>query len=332
MSNLEFKQEKISPDALHSSSYNSSMSRNRFVKEEKYIKKEENYIPKYEEGQSSKKDDEEKPKEKPNFKPSGNLAADTNTVNGIVIKYNEPQEAMKPIKRWRLYVYRKEEELPYYQIHRKSAYFISQWRSLADIPVEHPSVSKQHAVIQFRCMDYRRKKDGKRSKRILPYLIDLDSTNGTYLNGEKIEPQRFYELRESDSIRFAYSSREFVLLHENSVKNNENVEVSSKDKKKTINRLDDFNLLNDSDEEKKRNISDDSEKKKKKKRRKNSFDEDDDLVCDEKSDNDDDEEDDIGKRNFEKDIPSHVLEMLNREKKLEERRKEIRSLKNENNR
>lgn len=37
--------------------------------------------------------------------------------------------------------------------------------------------------------------DGKQSRRTLPYIIDLGSGNGTFLNGEKIEAQRFYELK-----------------------------------------------------------------------------------------------------------------------------------------
>lgn len=29
-----------------------------------------------------------------------------------------------------------------------------------------------------------------------PYIIDLESANGTFLNNQKIEPRRFYELKE----------------------------------------------------------------------------------------------------------------------------------------
>jgi len=51
---------------------------------------------------------------------------------------------------------------------------------------------------------------------VLPYIIDLGSSNGTYLNNNRIEPQRYYELKEKDVIKFGYSTREYVLLHENS--------------------------------------------------------------------------------------------------------------------
>ena len=96
-------------------------------------------------------------KEKPSLALSGNLAKDTNTFNGVVIKYNEPPEARKPLKRWRLYCFKGDEELPFYPMHRQSAYLIGRDRLVADIPVDHPSCSKQHAVFQYRLVEYKRK-------------------------------------------------------------------------------------------------------------------------------------------------------------------------------
>ena len=45
-------------------------------------------------------------KEGVNLGLSGSLAADTNTLNGSVVKYSEPTEAKKPKKKWRLYVFK----------------------------------------------------------------------------------------------------------------------------------------------------------------------------------------------------------------------------------
>lgn len=56
--------------------------------------------------------------------------------------------------------------------------------------------------------------DGTVGRRVRPYIIDLASGNGTYLNNQRIEPQRYYELKEKDVIKFGFSSREYVLLHE----------------------------------------------------------------------------------------------------------------------
>lgn len=157
----------------------------------------------------------EKPKEKPNFAVSGKLAEDTNTYNGVVIKYNEPAEARKAKKRWRLYPFKGDTELPFIPVHRQSAYLFGRTRSIADIPIDHPSCSKQHAVLQFRLVTYKRE-DGTTGRRVRPYVIDLESSNGTFVNNKKIDPRCYVELMEKDVIKFGFSSREYVLLHEES--------------------------------------------------------------------------------------------------------------------
>jgi len=154
-------------------------------------------------------------KEQPNFGLSGALLKDTNVYRGVVIKYSEPLEARKPKRRWRLYVFKGDQELPMYQIHRQSAYLIGRERGICDLPIDHPSCSKQHAVLQYRLIDYKRD-DGTMGRRVLPYLIDLGSANGTFINNKRLESQRYYELRENDVIKFAFSTREYVLLHEDS--------------------------------------------------------------------------------------------------------------------
>ncbi|XP_018335811.1 FHA domain-containing protein DDL isoform X2 [Agrilus planipennis] len=154
-------------------------------------------------------------KQKPNFALSGKLTEETNTYRGVVIKYSEPPEARKPKRRWRLYPFKGEKALQTLYIHRESAYLIGRDRKVVDLPVDHPSCSKQHAVLQYRLVPFTRD-DGSSGKRVRPYLIDLESANGTYINNKKIEPKKYIELLEKDVIKFGFSSREYVLLHENS--------------------------------------------------------------------------------------------------------------------
>jgi len=157
-------------------------------------------------------------KAKPNMAPSGLLAAETNTVKAVdgtstVLKYNEPPEARKPVLGWRLYVFKDAEQVELLHIHRQSAYLIGRDRLVADIPVDHPSCSKQHAAIQYR---YVQEKDefGTSKGVIKPFVIDLESTNKTFVNDEAIPAARYYELIAGDVIKFGLSTREYVILHE----------------------------------------------------------------------------------------------------------------------
>ncbi|XP_050309208.1 smad nuclear interacting protein 1 isoform X2 [Anthonomus grandis grandis] len=169
---------------------------------------------KHEEHTGDKKKSKEN-KAKPDFGLSGKLTEETNTYRGVVIKYSEPPEARKPRRRWRLYPFKGDKALQTLYIHRESAYLIGRDRKVVDLPVDHPSCSKQHAALQYRLVPFTRE-NGSTGKRVRPYLIDLESANGTFINNKKIEPKKYVELLEKDVIKFGFSSREYVLLHENS--------------------------------------------------------------------------------------------------------------------
>ncbi|KAJ8507476.1 hypothetical protein ONZ45_g10159 [Pleurotus djamor] len=157
-------------------------------------------------------------KAKPNFGASGLLAAATNTVKGsdgtsTVLKYNEPPEARKPTLGWRLYVFKGKEEPELLHINRQSAYLVGRDRLVADIALDHPSCSKQHAAFQHRSIQ-ERDEFGSSKAVIKPFIIDLESTNGTHVNAERIPAARFYELKAGDVIKFGLSTKEYVLLHD----------------------------------------------------------------------------------------------------------------------
>ncbi|PJF17312.1 hypothetical protein PSACC_02810 [Paramicrosporidium saccamoebae] len=135
----------------------------------------------------------------PNYSISGKLAEDRLLRNGVTLKYDEPSEACRPTVRWRMHVFKDDKQVEVFQV--------------SDMIVGHESCSKQHAVIQHRevstDLGY-----GNYSTSIKPYIIDLDSTHGTFINSTKIESGRYIELRPMDIIKFACSTREYVLLSE----------------------------------------------------------------------------------------------------------------------
>lgn len=123
------------------------------------------------------------------------LAAATNSIKhadgtSTVLKYNEPPEARKPTGGWRLYVFKGKEQVgklicrvsagilneahilnieELLHLHRQSAYLAGRDRAISDIHIEHPSCSKQHAVIQFRQV-IERNEFGD-SKTLVKYVI-----------------------------------------------------------------------------------------------------------------------------------------------------------------
>ncbi|CEF98046.1 Forkhead-associated (FHA) domain [Ostreococcus tauri] len=148
-------------------------------------------------------------REESSFELSGLLAAESNAVRGVALKYVEPVgEARAPTGTWRLYVFKGAEECgePYKLRGSKTRYLIGRDRTVADIPSDHPSCSKQHCVIQFRDVD-----DGR---GVTPYAFDLGSANGTFVNKKRIQGETYVRLKSRDVLKFGASTRDYVLLDE----------------------------------------------------------------------------------------------------------------------
>ncbi|MCJ1393417.1 hypothetical protein MMC18_006291 [Xylographa bjoerkii] len=154
-------------------------------------------------------------KQKPNFAPSGLLAAETNTVANttIILKYNEPPESRlpPPSAPWRLYVFKGSATLDTLPLHTRSCWLFGRESAVVDYGTEHPSCSKQHAVVQFRYVE-KKDKFGERFGGVKPYVLDLESANGTKVNGDVVPERRYVELRSGDVLKFGESTREYVLI------------------------------------------------------------------------------------------------------------------------
>eukprot|EP00467_Chlorarachnion_reptans_P005940 CAMPEP_0114510610 /NCGR_PEP_ID=MMETSP0109-20121206/13898_1 /TAXON_ID=29199 /ORGANISM="Chlorarachnion reptans, Strain CCCM449" /LENGTH=268 /DNA_ID=CAMNT_0001689967 /DNA_START=107 /DNA_END=913 /DNA_ORIENTATION=- len=163
-------------------------------------------------GEKGEEKKEEKDMDKPDYNKSGKLEkAAQQKKNGIPLKHAEPPNAAMPDRRWRVYVFKGDDVLNTLHIHRQSCFIIGRESRVADIRTDHISCSKQHAVIQFKL---KTKMDGAGNnvQKICPYIMDLESSNGTFLNKKKIESKRYYELLEKDMLNFGSSSRDYVLL------------------------------------------------------------------------------------------------------------------------
>lgn len=160
----------------------------------------------------------EKPKEKPNFGATGHLAAASNSIEQvdgtkIALKYHEPPEARKPPPRdqWKLFVFKGNDLVDSIDLSNRSCWLVGRESAVVDMLAEHPSISKQHAVLQFRYVE-KRNEFGDKIGKVKPYLLDLESANGTQLNGEGVPDRRYLELRPKDVVKFGDSTRDYVVM------------------------------------------------------------------------------------------------------------------------
>lgn len=73
---------------------------------------------------------------------------------------------------------------------------------ICDIVLDHPSISRQHAVIQY-------KKNGD------AFLYDLGSTHGTFVGKNRLKSNQYYPIVQGNNLlKFGNSSRLYVLDNE----------------------------------------------------------------------------------------------------------------------
>ena len=93
---------------------------------------------------------------------------------------------------------------------------------VCDVALDHPSISRYHAILQYRPTDATTTTadDEGGERNPLPssgtneagfYVYDLNSTHGSFLNKSKLRPRVYYRVRVGQMVRFGGSSRLFVL-------------------------------------------------------------------------------------------------------------------------
>lgn len=141
-----------------------------------------------------------------------------NAVEDVNLNWTKSLEAAKPNQQWMFYVFEDNKLIGTQPLHHQSAYLIGRNKRVADIVVDHPLCSEQHAVVQFRKLKHRGQ-DGVFVEKVLPYLLDLKSAQKTFVNGKAVEDSIYFELRERDRVKFGASSCDYVLARENNVNN-----------------------------------------------------------------------------------------------------------------
>ncbi|XP_041827158.1 kanadaptin [Melanotaenia boesemani] len=88
------------------------------------------------------------------------------------------------------------------------SYFVVGRLPVCDVSLEHPSISRYHAVIQYRGQPG--EEDSAGEERGF-YVHDLDSTHGTVVNKNRIPPKTYIRLRVGHVLKFGGSTRLFIL-------------------------------------------------------------------------------------------------------------------------
>ncbi|XP_031285642.1 kanadaptin [Pistacia vera] len=144
------------------------------------------------------------PPENPNPNPSSeNPSADTEeqdksnsvTQHGSV-PYKIPEWSGPPCHKFYVEVLKDGSIVDQFDVCEKGAYMFGRV-DLCDFVLEHPTISRFHAVIQF-----------KRSGNA--YLYDVGSTHGTSINKNQVQKRVYVDLHVGDVIRFGQSSRLYI--------------------------------------------------------------------------------------------------------------------------
>ncbi|XP_016300182.1 kanadaptin-like isoform X2 [Sinocyclocheilus anshuiensis] len=88
------------------------------------------------------------------------------------------------------------------------SYFVVGRLPVCDVSLEHPSISRYHAMVQYRG---RAGQDGVVGEEKGFYAYDLGSTHGTFVNKNKIPPKTYIRLRVGHVLKFGGSTRLFIL-------------------------------------------------------------------------------------------------------------------------
>ncbi|KAL2329756.1 hypothetical protein Fmac_017337 [Flemingia macrophylla] len=134
--------------------------------------------------------------EPPSMPPPPPRDSQKASSQGAAVPYKIPPWSGAPCHEFYLEVLKDGSIIDRFDVWEKGAYMFGRL-DLCDFVLEHPTISRFHAVIQFK-------------RRGDAYLYDLGSTHGTFLNKNQVENNTYVDLHVGDVIRFGRSSRLFI--------------------------------------------------------------------------------------------------------------------------
>jgi pSer/pThr/pTyr-binding forkhead associated (FHA) protein len=114
------------------------------------------------------------------------------------INYTAPKWSGEPVHPFAFEVIKNGSVVETLDVSSKPFLLIGRQEDVCDIAMQHPSISRQHAVLQHR-----------QSGEV--YVYELGSTHGTFLNKRRLQSKEHVELSVGDVLRFGASTRLYCL-------------------------------------------------------------------------------------------------------------------------
>lgn len=145
-------------------------------------------------------------KQRPNWGISA-LYSDRQLIrNKKMTKYFIPFDTAQPGVSWKLFLFKEDGTDSTLPLDIESTMIGRE--SYCDLRMTDKSVSRQHCVIQFRSVVI------NEIRRTVPYIFDLGSKWGTFLNDEQVPSRCFVELRHRDRLSFGRSEDSAVIMQQ----------------------------------------------------------------------------------------------------------------------
>lgn len=112
------------------------------------------------------------------------------------VPYTIPEWSEAPCHNYFLEVLKDGSIIDQFDVYDKGAYMFGRV-DLCDFVLDHPTISRFHAVLQF-------------NKSGGAFLYDLSSTHGTFVNKNQVKKKVYVELHVGDVLRFGHSTRLYI--------------------------------------------------------------------------------------------------------------------------
>ncbi|XP_074096974.1 kanadaptin isoform X2 [Cotesia typhae] len=121
----------------------------------------------------------------------------------LPLPYKEPAWGGTPPEGYKVEILKSGVILDTIDLSKKSFHVIGRL-PVCDIPLAHPTISRYHAILQYRAEGDEKNEPGF-------YLYDLESTHGSFWNSCRIRPKTFVKLKGGHMLRFGCSQRKFIV-------------------------------------------------------------------------------------------------------------------------